>query len=99
MDKKKNIRIRNVASQSQIWCLGAAETDYEVDMEILRGLENLGALWDSTREWVDSRSLTSRPELLDHWCKHDTLERAWKQRLLDITGYGMGALVDTSLPC
>ena len=24
--KKKNIRIRNVASQSQIWCLGVAET-------------------------------------------------------------------------
>ena len=34
-------------SQSQIWCLGAAETRLEeVDMEILRGLENLGAPWD-----------------------------------------------------
>ena len=34
-------------SQSQIWYLGAAETRlWKVDMEILRGLENLGALWD-----------------------------------------------------
>ena len=34
---------------------GQRKPDYEVDMEILRGLENLGAPWDSM---VDSRGPT-----------------------------------------
>ena len=61
--KKKNIRIRNVASQSQIWCLGAAETRFQrkstwKSCEVSKTLELRGIVW------VDSRSLRSSPELL-----------------------------------
>ena len=45
---KKNIRIRNVARQpeSNLVSGGSGNPTMEVDMEILRGLENLGAPWD-----------------------------------------------------
>ena len=52
--KKKNIRIRNVARQPESNLVSGGSGNptinlkrWEVDMEILRGLENLGAPWDS----------------------------------------------------
>ena len=48
--KKKNIRIRNVARQPESNLVSGGSGNpisEEVDMEILRGLENLGAPWDS----------------------------------------------------
>ena len=47
--KKKNIRIRNVARQPESNLVSGGSGNpisEEVDMEILRGLENLGAPWD-----------------------------------------------------
>ena len=62
VDKKKNIRIRNVARQPESNLVSGGSgggsgnpISEEVDMEILRGLENLGAPWDSM---VDSRGPT-----------------------------------------
>ena len=58
VDKKKNIRIRNVARQPESNLVSGGSGNpisEEVDMEILRGLENLGAPWDSM---VDSRGPT-----------------------------------------
>jgi hypothetical protein len=57
--------------QSQIWCLGGSGNPtinlkrWEVDMEILRGLENLGAPWDSMGRFpVFPDNTGSSPELL-----------------------------------
>ena len=45
---------------------GQRKPDYEVDMEILRGLENLGAPWDSM-----GRFPANRRNYLDLWCPHE----------------------------
>jgi hypothetical protein len=70
---------------SGVW--GQRKPDYEVDMKILQGIENLGAPWGSMGRFPDP----SRTEF--NWNIGALM--IW----VHTTGYGMFALVDSSLPC
>jgi hypothetical protein len=87
-------------SQSQIWCLGAAETRLEeVDMEILRGLENLGAPWDCMGRFPVTKRQAGIIKTIGANMILDMFLEIYHGSIRYRPDTGMGALVYSSLPC
>ena len=102
MDKKKNIRIRNVARQPESNLVSGGSGNpisEEVDMEILRGLENLGAPWDCMGRFPVTKRQAGIIKTIGANMILDMFLEIYHGSIRYRPDTGMGALVYSSLPC